>query len=126
MAEDDPYYEKLVITIYNKKKPHNKIKLANENNPYLNYDAEDKNGNSIEIKSVNDWYYLGNYSNVLLPMSKVGCPGRLQILYKFYDGVFEIYYSHNKFKDFEKKHINGRRHFVIPKSQLKFIGKIPL
>lgn len=87
-----------IRTIYNFYKKHNKIYRANETNKYLVYDAIDNNGKTYEIKSLN--HYKGRFAGVYMPIRKIrGCTEKgIRFIYEFFDGLYYIDYSANKFK----------------------------
>ena len=117
----DLYNEVKICDAWNKVKPWRFITLTNKEDKFLIYDGEDKKGNKYEMKSLRDSYQNGEYETVLMPVSKVGCFGILTMIYEFYDAIYYIRYSHHKFKNIQIKHINGRRHFIIPKRELSYL-----
>jgi hypothetical protein len=120
---NDPHNEKQFILVWNRLHPKNKIKLANIDNEFNIIDAKNNYGTNFELKVISDYYLLGNYDTVLLPMSKVGCDGGLIIIYKLFDGYYYIRYS-RKFDKYNNKKIKGRNHFLIPKEHLRLLERI--
>ena len=85
---------------YNSAVKYKKIKLANLENPYLFYDAIDKNGTCYEFKQINHCY--GDYDIVLCSRSKLrnADDKKFRLIYHFLNG--DMYYI-----DYNQKYWKG-------------------
>ena len=112
--------EMIDLEKYNSAIKYKKIKLANLENPYLYYDAIDKNGKCYEFKQVNHSY--GDYDIALCPRSKLRMADdkKFRLIYHFING--DMYYIDYNLKYWKSSWLDNPRFpnmVCIPIKKLK-------